>query len=87
MFENKQLQKETKEHIKKIEETITQLSLAIGYLKDKKELSEEIGARVAELELKMSKLWALLIDYTPRKQEKLSKFGKKFGGKSMLNSR
>ena len=42
----------------------------------------EFANRVADLEVKMAKLWALLIDYTPKNQEKLSKFGKRFGGKS-----
>lgn len=35
--------------------------------------------RLAELEVKMSKLWGMLVSYTPTKQEKLSKHGKAFG--------
>ncbi len=38
--------------------------------------------RIAELEIKISKLWGMLVSYTPTKQEKLSKHGKAFG--SML---
>lgn len=44
--------------------------------------SEDIGARVAELEVKMAKLWGMLTTVTPTGEEKLSKTGKRFGGKS-----
>lgn len=36
--------------------------------------------RVADLEVKMAKLWGLLVEQTPRKQDKLSKYGRRFGG-------
>lgn len=45
---------------------------------DPKGMSE----RVADLEVKMAKLWTLLLETTPRGQDKLSKFGKRFGGAS-----
>jgi len=35
--------------------------------------------RIADLEIKMSKLWDLFVSYTPTKQEKLSKAGQRFG--------
>lgn len=41
--------------------------------------SQMVG-RVADLEVKMAKLWDLLTERTPRKQDKLSKFGRRFGG-------
>lgn len=41
-------------------------------------------ARVADLEVKMSKLWSLLVEQTPRKQDKLSKYGRRFGGRANL---
>jgi len=44
--------------------------------------SDELGGRVAELEVKMAKLWTMLTTVTPNGQEKLSKVGKRFGGKS-----
>lgn len=44
--------------------------------------TQEFANRVADLEVKMAKLWALLVEYTPRNQEKLSKMGRRFGGKS-----
>lgn len=40
--------------------------------------------RLAELEVKMNKLWTLLTTTTPNGQDKLSKYGKMFGGKSGL---
>ncbi len=46
-------------------------------------LSEDLGARVAELELKMSKLWTLLLTQTPGGEDKLNRFARKrFGGQS-----
>jgi len=44
--------------------------------------ADDIGGRVAELEVKMAKLWTMLTTVTPNGQEKLSKAGKRFGGKS-----
>lgn len=38
----------------------------------------DLGPRVTELELKMSKLWTALLDKTPTGQDKLSKFGRSF---------
>jgi len=35
--------------------------------------------RIAELEIKVSKLWGMLVSYTPKGNEKLSKHGKAFG--------
>lgn len=40
----------------------------------------EYAARIADLEIKMAKLWAVLIEVNSRNQEKLTKFGKRFGG-------
>ncbi len=44
-----------------------------------KEMLVSDKERLAELEIKMSKLWGMLVSYTPTKQEKLSKHGKAFG--------
>ena len=44
--------------------------------------TQELSNRIADLEVKMSKLWNLLITQTPRGEDKLSKYGKVFGGKS-----
>ena len=38
--------------------------------------------RIAELEIKIAKLWSLLIEVTPTGKERLSKFGRRFGGMS-----
>jgi len=40
----------------------------------------EYASRIADLEVKMAKLWALLVETTPSNKEKLTKFGKRFGG-------
>jgi len=54
-------------------------------LSQKPSYSDDIGARVAELEIKMGKLWGLLLETTPSGQDKLNRFAKKrFGGRSKL---
>ena len=40
----------------------------------------EYAARLADLEIKMAKLWSILIESTPAGKDKLSKYGKRFGG-------
>ncbi len=67
---------------------------ALGDLKDEIDLlktkllinspssTQELSNRVADLEVKISKLWTLLTTTTPQGQDKLSKYGKVFGGKS-----
>ena len=50
-------------------------------------LSAEEKQRLADLEVKMAKLWTLLIETTPLGKEKLSKFGKRFGGMSKESGR
>ncbi len=39
--------------------------------------------RLAELEVKMAKLWSLLTTVTPNGQDKLNRYGKLFGGKNL----
>ena len=38
--------------------------------------------RIAELEIKIAKLWSMLTEVSPTGREKLSKFGRRFGGQS-----
>lgn len=38
----------------------------------------KISERLAELEVKMSKLWSMLTEKTPTGQDKLNRFGRKF---------
>jgi hypothetical protein len=45
-------------------------------------LPEKHEERIAELEVKMSKLWMLLTEVSPTGKERLSKYGRKFGGMS-----
>ena len=56
-------------------------------LKKRKDISEDTLSRIADLEVKMAKLWALLVETTPMGKEKLSKFGRRFGGKSKQDIR
>ena len=64
---------------------ISQLRAEIAQLRAEiqKKIPEDHGARIAELELKISKLWTLAVTYTPvGKVEKLTSYGKKiYGGK------
>ena len=55
--------------------------------KPPQELPPSINERLLDVELKLAKLWKLLIDTTPTGQDKLNKFGRKFGGRAavMLN--
>jgi len=80
MFNNRDLQA--------ITEALDGQTVALNAIKDaivlqqKPTYSDDLGARVADLEVKMSKLWNLLTAQTPNGEDKLSKFGKRFGGKS-----
>ena len=50
-------------------------------------LSAEEKSRLADLEVKMAKLWSLLVETTPLGKEKLSKIGRRFGGQSRVDNR
>lgn len=75
-----------------IDEKLDSLGLQITLLaKDLKELqnrkpssdTSELSNRVADLEIKIAKIWHLAITTTPNGQEKLTKVGRKiFGGGS-----
>ncbi len=86
----KELDNETEVLMKvneKMERDINILTAQIRTLESRKEISVDLGARIAELELKMSKLWSMLLETTPTGKEKLSKFGRKFGGMSKVGNR
>lgn len=64
---------------------IAQMNAKVAQLEAK--LKEEKKAdghaeRIADLEIKMGKLWGMLTDKTPAGGDKLSKYGRMFGGKS-----
>lgn len=42
--------------------------------------------RIADLEVKMAKLWMLLTEKNAYGKDKLTKFGRKFGGAAMRNN-
>lgn len=74
------------EYLEKIkvihDEKMTDLAFKIQLFLEKKPegLTPEEKGRLAELEVKMAKLWSLLTETTPNGREKLSKLGRKFGG-------
>jgi len=47
-----------------------------------KPMPAEYAERLAELEVKLAKLWGLLVKTSPTGQERLTKHGKMFGGSS-----
>lgn len=57
---------------------ITELKKLIDKKPDK--LEKDAYERVADLEVKMAKLWGLLVENNAYGKEKLTKFGRKFGG-------
>ena len=68
---------------KAIKEHVTALELELGNLKAQiaeKPAPPSLNDRVAELEIKQAKLWGLLIEQSRNGKDKLTKFGRKFGG-------
>jgi len=49
-------------------------------------LEKDAYERIADLEVKMAKLWSLLIEKSHRGEDKLTKFGRKFGGMARRDS-
>ena len=45
-------------------------------------LEKDAYERLADLEVKMAKLWSMLLEVDKFGKEKLSKYGKRFGGQS-----
>lgn len=45
-------------------------------------ISDKDRERLADLEVKMAKLWGILLETTPKGKDKLTRFGKRFGGQS-----
>lgn len=71
------------ENFERMRNVLESIRISIDGLKRGVPMSESrtddtLGARVTDLELKMSKLWTALIDKTPTGQDKLSKFGQSF---------
>jgi len=77
---------------KKLREEIVLLDAKIAHLQeivDKKpdRMEKDHLERIADLEVKMAKLWSLLTEKTINNNDKLSKFGRKFGGMANLQER
>ncbi len=81
--ENKAKLEMAGQQIRDLDEMTEIMRQDIDRLKEKRNLSDDLGARVSEIELKMAKLWSLLVDVSPyTNKEKLTKFGRKFGGRA-----
>lgn len=74
--------------IDNLKEEIQELQQEIERLKKRPEYPPSINERIADLEIKMTRLWNLLTETNPISQKtKLSKYGKMFGGGSKLDIR
>lgn len=80
-WQNKQ-KDEIKDIQTKLLEFDAKLNNLLQEIKEKGKNSPDIPLRIADLEVKMAKLWGLLLETTPNGREKLSRFGKVFGGKA-----
>ena len=68
--------------IEEIKKDISEIRQELAKKPDK--LEKDVYERLADLEVKMGKLWALLLEETPNKKTKLSKFGRLFGGRARV---
>lgn len=76
----------TKSTAESLKDEISALQKEIERLKSRPEYPPSINERIADLEIKMTRLWNLLTETTPMSNKtKLSKYGKMFGGKSKLD--
>jgi hypothetical protein len=75
-----ELEKSILEHKNRMQEITQKIDLLIATKPD--HLTVEEKARIADLEVKMAKLWSLLVEQTPLGKDKLSKFGRRFGGQA-----
>lgn len=67
--------------------TMLQMNAKIAELEERLQRDKnpkDTQERLAEVEVKLSKLWALLTTQTPNGQDKLNRYGKMFGGKAGL---
>lgn len=79
--------KEDPEHWERYDSLMMNMNAKIAELEERLKRDnnpKDTQERLAELEVKMSKLWALLTTTTPNGQDKLNKYGKLFGGKTRL---
>jgi hypothetical protein len=68
--------------IQKIKEDISIIKAELE--KKPNKLEKDVYERLADLEIKMSKLWSLLLETNQIGKEKLTKFGKLYGGKAKI---
>lgn len=72
------LEKIQNEHDKKMFEIAQKIEMLIN--NKPQYLSAEEKERIADLEVKLKKLWELLTEKTPNNKDKLSRVGRRFGG-------
>ena len=63
-------------HNEEIKKTISKIDIILATKPDY--LSIEEKTRLADLEIKMTKLWSILLEQTPTGKDKLSKVGRTF---------
>jgi len=80
IFDDKQIKIE----LEAIARSMSDLRSKIDQKPDK--LEKDAYERIADLEVKMAKLWGLLVENNAYGKEKLTKFGRKFGGAAMRNN-
>lgn len=71
---------DTQRKLALLEENLKVLQVNVQQKPDK--LEKDAYERLADLEVKMARLWGLLTEELPSGKTKLSKFGRKFGGAS-----
>ena len=72
------------DNIETMKQKLPILETKLETLKDTKTLSEQDKETLADLSIKMAKLWGLLTEKTPLGKEKLTKTGKRYGGKLLI---
>lgn len=82
MFGYKKEMEEMRKRIEVLTLKTEALQIAGKELDDIIPLTKDEKERLVDLEVKMAKLWSLLLETTPAGKDKLSKFGRRFGGKS-----
>jgi len=69
--------------LEKCEKKIEDLRNSVESLKTMPSLGTDYAQRLIEVEAKLGKLWSMLVEVSPTTgKEKLTKIGRRFGGKS-----
>ncbi len=75
--------KEFKQYLLDLDTARQEVESARASLKNTpKEVTKEYAERLADVEVKVAKLWTLLVEATPKGKDRLTSYGKVFGGKA-----